>query len=226
MSCPKTQHILLEYFSEDLAPLLREELEKHLEDCGHCSLELESLLLAKSSLEDWDEQSVPHWDRGLELFRREHRVSSAENGWWNVRQWLPTAASFAMLCVLLLNVNFSYSEQGFSLSFSADAGSDSNVQNQLAAFKQIQRDEMNQAVARMEDRQDSNNLRMMQAVLEQSEQSTAENLEQIYAYFEQQRLLDLQDMRTGYQQLVDSDYETIRSLQQLASFVSYQDDAR
>ncbi|MBT4257536.1 MAG: hypothetical protein HOD87_15860, partial [Gammaproteobacteria bacterium] len=60
----------------------------------------------------------------------------------------------------------------------------------------------------------------------QNQQATAENLEQIYAYFEQQRILDLQDMRVGYQQLVDSDYETIRSLQQLASFVSFQDDVR
>ncbi len=96
----------------------------------------------------------------------------------------------------------------------------------LASFEGAQQLEMNQAIERMEDRQDGNNLRMMQAMLEQNQQATAENLEQIYAYFEQQRILDLQDMRVGYQQLVDSDYETIRSLQQLASFVSFQDDVR
>ena len=49
-----------------------------------------------------------------------------------------------------------------------------------------------------------------------------ENLDRIYAYFEQQRLRDLEDMRVGYQELVNSDYETIRSLQQLAQFHSYQ----
>jgi hypothetical protein len=38
--------------------------------------------------------------------------------------------------------------------------------------------------------------------------------------------LDLQDMRTGYEQLVDSDYETIRSLQQLVNYVGYQSDIR
>ena len=48
----------------------------------------------------------------------------------------------------------------------------------------------------------------------------------MYAYFEQQRLLDLQDMRAGYEQLVDSDYETIRSLQQLVNYVGYQGDIR
>ena len=79
---------------------------------------------------------------------------------------------------------------------------------------------------RMEDRADSNNVELMQAVLEQTQQSTAESFDQIYAYFEQQRLLDLQDMRSGYEQLVDSDYETIRSLRQLVTFVGYQDDIR
>ena len=48
----------------------------------------------------------------------------------------------------------------------------------------------------------------------------------MYAFFDQQRLLDLEDMRVGYQELVDSDYETIRSLQQLAQFVSYQGEVR
>ena len=33
-------------------------------------------------------------------------------------------------------------------------------------------------------------------------------------------------MRVGYQELVDSDYATIRSLQQIAQFVSYQGDIR
>ena len=47
-------------------------------------------------------------------------------------------------------------------------------------------------------------------------------LEGIYALFEDQRLRDLEDMRIGYQQLMDSDYETLRSLRQLAQFVSYQ----
>ena len=60
----------------------------------------------------------------------------------------------------------------------------------------------------------------------QTQQITAENLDAIYTLFEQQRLRDLEDMRVGYQQLVDSDYETIRSLEQLAQFVSYREQVR
>jgi flagellar biosynthesis/type III secretory pathway ATPase len=78
----------------------------------------------------------------------------------------------------------------------------------------------------MEDRQDSNNVRLMQVIMDQSQQTTTENFETMYSYFEEQRLSDLQDMRQGYQQLVDSDYETIRSLQQLVNYVGYSGEVR
>jgi hypothetical protein len=63
----------------------------------------------------------------------------------------------------------------------------------------------------------------MQAVLDQTQQATAQSLDQMAGYIEQQRQLDMQDFQVGYQELADSDYKTIRSLQQLATFVSYQD---
>jgi hypothetical protein len=77
-------------------------------------------------------------------------------------------------------------------------------------------------VLQVEDRVNSGNVQLMRTVMEQAQEATVENLDRIYAYFEQQRLLDLEDMRAGYQELVNSDYETIRSLQQLAQFHSYQ----
>jgi hypothetical protein len=66
----------------------------------------------------------------------------------------------------------------------------------------------------------------MQVIMDQSQQTTTENFETMYSYFEEQRLSDLQDMRQGYQQLVDSDYETIRSLQQLVNYVGYSGEVR
>ena len=131
-----------------------------------------------------------------------------------------------MLCVLLFNVNVISNDSGFSISFAGSSASGSNLNAQLADFEQAQRLEMQQLVARVEGRQDSTNVQLLQAVMEQAQQSTADSFDQMYAYFEQQRLLDLQDMRAGYEQLVDSDYETIRSLQQLVNYVGYQSDIR
>ena len=131
-----------------------------------------------------------------------------------------------MLCVLLFNVSVVSNESGFSVSFGGLSGANIDLRAQLAQFEQAQRGEMRQLVARVESRQDSNNVQLLQAVMEQAQQSTADSFDQMYAYFEQQRLLDLQDMRAGYEQLVDSDYETIRSLQQLVNYVGYQGDIR
>ena len=226
MSCPKTHYLLQEYFSEGLSAVARNEFDRHLADCVHCNAQLESVLLAQQDLQQWQEQRVPHWDRHLELFRQEHRIDRPVSRFLLSWQWLPTAASLAMLCVLLLNVNVISNDSGFSISFAGPSASGSNLNAQLADFEQAQRLEMQQLVARVEGRQDSTSVQLLQAVMEQAQQSTADSFDQMYAYFEQQRLLDLQDMRAGYEQLVDSDYETIRSLQQLVNYVGYQSDIR
>lgn len=226
MSCPKTQYLSQEYFSEDLSAVARDELDRHLSDCAHCNAELESVLFVQRDIQQWQEQSVPHWDRGRELFRREHRAERPLSQLWLSWQWFPTAASLAMLCVLLFNVSVVSNETGFSVSFGGSSGANIDLRAQLAQFEQAQRGEIRQLVARVESRQDSNNVQLLQAVMEQAQQSTADSFDQMYAYFEQQRLLDLQDMRAGYERLVDSDYETIRSLQQLVNYVGYQGDIR
>ena len=226
MSCPKTPYLLQEYFTEDLSAVARDEFDRHLAGCAHCNAELESVLRAQQDLEQWQDERVPHWDRGIELFRQEHRIDRPRSRFLASWQWLPTAASFAMLAVLLFNMSVVSNESGFSVSFASAGSASSDLAAQLTAFEQEQRSQMEQLVVRLESRQDSNNVQLLQAVLEQTQQSTADSFDQMYAYFEQQRLLDLQDMRVGYEQLVDSDYETIRSLQQLVNYVGYQSDIR
>lgn len=224
MSCPKTQYLLQEYFADDLSAMAAQEMERHLAQCQHCNAELEVLLLARSNLDSWEEQRVPHWDRGLELFRREHQVAkNTGGGFWSRWQWFPTAASFAMLCLLIFNTSVVSSDEGFSISFGASSDS-AQFDQALAAFAAEQQSERQALIARMDDRLDRNNVQLLQAVMDQTQQSTADNLERIYAYFEQQRLQDLQAMRAGYQELMDSDYQTIRSLQQLAQYVSYDEN--
>lgn len=225
MSCPKTEHLLQEYLADDLTAVARNEIEKHLLDCAHCHSELETLLMTQASLRGWQEQRVPHWNRSLNLFQHEQR-SAANARVWSAWQWLPTAASCAMLAILLLNVSVLNDEQGFSISIGGRSEANAGLDAAISALQTRQRAELQELVTRVEDRLDSNSVSLLRAVMEQTQQTTAENFEQLYAYFEQQRLLDLQDMRVGYEELVNSDYETIRSLQQLATFVSYEGNVR
>jgi hypothetical protein len=225
MSCPKTEHLLKEYFADDLSQLAKSEMEKHLHECVACNEELESLLLVQSNLHRWQDRQAPHWDRGVELFRREHRLTEDRSSVFNIWQWLPTSVSLAMLLLVIFNTSFEAGEQGVSISFGKSANAGANSMDQLAEFRRAQQEEFSEFMIRVENRQDQNNLLLMQAVFDQTQQTTAENLERIYAFFEEQRLQDLQDMRVGYQELVNNDYETIRSLEQLAQFVSFNDVA-
>ncbi len=221
MSCPKTEHILQEYFSDDLAPLASEEIERHLSQCADCSRELEAMLLTQSQLQQWQNEEVPHWDRGLELFRREHRTNEHRARWFSWWQWGPTAATFAMLCLLVFNTSVSTSGEGVSISFGSSA-TNAALDEALAETRAQQQMEFDAMMVRFEERQDANNLQLMQALMAQTQQATADNLDRIFTYFEAQRMEDLQALNQSYQQLADSDYATIQSLQDLARFVSFQ----
>ena len=221
MSCNKTQHLLKEYFSDDLTPLAKSKIEEHIFSCGDCSAELESILLTQSSLTQWREQRVPHWDRGLEQFRRDRYDPDLGSGFWRKLQWFPLAASLVMLTALMLNIRVLYDDEGFLFSVGSP-----DTESKLQEFLDSQSQNLDSVIQRIEDRQDINNIELLEVVLMQTQQITAENLDAIYTLFEQQRLRDLEDMRVGYQQLVDSDYETIRSLEQLAQFVSYREQVR
>jgi hypothetical protein len=230
MSCPKTQYLLTEYFADNLSAIARDELEKHIETCDSCSAELIGIKNTQSKIEQWQDERIPHWDRGANLFRHEQASQHQSKNW--IWQWLPTATSFAMLCVLAFNFNLSSGENGFTISFGSEAGSvdysqiDQRV-SQLAEIQQLEQEQTLQAfLSRMDERQDSNNLRLMQAVMDQTQQMTAENFDQMYTYFEQQRQLDMENVEVSYQQLVDSDFDTMRSMQQLANFVRYTGETR
>lgn len=231
MPCPKTDQLMLDYFSEGLSQEQKTECDTHLASCPDCKTEMEQLLKIQAGLHSWEEQSVPNWDRSAALRNGTSEAATPSSflasffggGLW---QWAPTASTFAMLCILLLNTTISSTDDGFSLSFGADNASNELLAKRLERFEGEQDERLNSLVARMEDRQDRNNLRLMQAVLEQSQQTTTESIELVYSYFERQRELDMQNVQVGYQQLADSDYETIRSLQQLANYVSLEGVSR
>ena len=223
MSCPKTQLLLKEYFSDELSLIAKNEIEAHVSSCEFCNAEFSELLETRKTLEGWQHQRVPHWDRGEELFRRENGNTNRVFSFWDKLQWLPTGASAVMLILFLLNTELSSSQDGYNISFGSPDVSVVYLEKELAAFEESQRANLEQAIQQIEAREDSNNVELLRAALYQNQQDTAANLERIYALFDQQRVRDLEDMRAGYQQLMDSDYETLRSLRQLAQIVSYQE---
>ena len=231
MSCPKTRHLLTEYFDDSLSSVARAEIERHLEGCEHCTAELTELLEVQDTLEHWQEQRVPHWDRATTLFRNAHRKVPDSGPRW-MWQWVPTAASFAMFMLLVLNTSISSSGNGFAVSFGGSGALlgqeqlDRRFADFAAAQQQQQEQDLQLFMTGVAERLDSNNLRLMQAVMEQTRELSAENFEQIYTYFEQQRQLDMETVQVSYQQLLDSDFETLRTMEQLANYVQFQGQIR
>ncbi len=225
MSCPKTPHLLKEYFSDNLSVIAREEIEAHVASCDFCRSELDYLLHTSDVLKGWQQEKAPHWDRGTELFRRENSIIDQQFGFWGKLQWqfMSTGVSLAMLVLVLFNVQVSSDSNGFDVSFGPTSVSALYLEKELKAFDERRGAKLDEAIRLLEARQNSRNVELLQAVIYQNQQDTVTGLEQIYTVFEEQRLRDLEDMRVGYQQLMDSDYETLRSLRQLAQFVSYQD---
>ncbi|MDA8922167.1 hypothetical protein N9J30_07715 [Gammaproteobacteria bacterium] len=139
--------------------------------------------------------------------------------WW---QWAPSAISFVLLAILLVDARFLATDDGFSLSF----GGQDNANKTAGAEEMISREEVQQLIIRLEQRQDQNTIALMQAVLSQTRESNEASFQQLFAFFEQQRLNDLEQVRASYDQLANSDFETLRSLQQLASYVSFNESVR
>ena len=229
MQCPESVRYLSAYVLDELALSERDAFENHLADCAQCSAELASFDSVKSVLNSWDDEALPasaapHRERIRHLAEPLPKQDKASRwpllNWW---QWAPSAVSFAVLVLVFMDARFLVDEAGFSVSFGG-------LKNDASVFQMVDqmvdREELQQVIARLEQRQDQNTIALMQAVLNQARESSEATFQQLFAFFEQQRLNDLEQVRASYEQLAESDFETLRSLQQLASYVSFNEIVR
>jgi len=225
MQCPESARCLSAYVLDELAPSDRKAFKNHLLGCAQCSAELASFERVNTVLNAWDDEALPvsaaaHRERIRNLAEPLSKQEKASRlslfNWW---QWAPSALSFAVLMLVFMNASFLVDEDGFSVSFGG-------LKNGASVEQMVDREELHQVIARLEQRQDQNNIALMQAVLNQTRESSEANFQQLFAFFEQQRLNDLEQVRASYDQLAESDFETLRSLQQLASYVSFNEIVR
>ena len=225
MQCPESARCLSAYILDELASSDRKAFKNHLLGCAQCSAELASFERVNTVLNSWDDEALPvsaaaHRERIRNLAEPLSKQEKASRlslfNWW---QWAPSAISFAVLMLVFMNASFLVDEDGFSVSFGG-------LKNGASVEQMVDREELHQVIARLEQRQDQNNIALMQAVLNQTRENSEANFQQLFAFFEQQRLNDLEQVRASYDQLAESDFETLRSLQQLASYVSFNEIVR
>lgn len=220
MPCEHTATLVAESLDSSLSAPRRAVHDTHRQHCPECQQALTAARAATAHLQRWREQPVPEWSR-LRAAETEAPRRAARWQWW---QWAPLAMSFALALAVMANVQVSTSTQGMAVRFGAvPAPGMEDVEARLAEFEARQQLALQTLTQALAEQQSADNARLMEAVIdnvvEQFGDSTTRSLEQVIAYFESQRQQDLQLLRTSYQQLADSDYATIRSVEQLASLV-------
>ena len=140
MPCLRTDHLLREYFSDDLSPVMRAEIEHHVTICEDCAAQLRALRGAARELRRWEEMPAPPWDRHLPLFGRE-RAARRANGWRAAWQWIPAAACALMLGLTLLNTSVVYQGQALEIRFGLPGLTAAAVDQRLREFNRLQAEE-------------------------------------------------------------------------------------
>ncbi len=225
MTCHETANIVSAYFDESSSAQERKAAQLHLDSCSACSAALADSQAVGAHLRQWQDEAVPQWQRIPEQLHSKRRVQKPRFSFWG--QWAPLAAAFMLALAVMFNVQVDLNSDGFSVAFGQSGGmSPDAVAAQLAQFEQAQRQAQAQTLqalsASIEERQVNSNARLLETVIEQLGDSTSRSIEQVMAYFEAQRQEDLQLMEASYQRLVDSDFQTVQSMQQLANYVQYQ----
>ena len=217
MSCQQTPEIVADHLDARLSPQARQAVEQHLAGCADCRAEVALLTPVQNMLSTWQDEPVPAWDHGQAQAQthitQRHRHSLPRRpgrlSWQNAGRWIPLAASLVLSVAVLTQTRLQVSDQGWQISFGGSAN-DASLQ-QLDAY-----------LAAQASLQQQQNQQVLESALQQFGDSTADTLLQLADWFEQQRELDIQRMEAGFQQLLDRDYQTVNSVQQLASYVQYQ----
>jgi len=201
MTCPKSPETVANYLDGSLSPVQRAAVDAHLANCQECRREVALLSDIPSWFSQWQEQPVPRWDRRA-VTRGEQLVSR----WLPWLQWAPAMASLVLVMAVVFNLQFSRDADGFTVAF----GGEAQVLDEARLMELVEQFSEHQAQQQM---------RVMNAALTEFADSTANSLDDIIVWFETQRQQDMQMLEASFQEMLEREYETVRSMQQLASYV-------
>ncbi len=207
MTCPRSPETVANLLDDSLPPVQRTAAEAHLANCAACRDALAALEDLPNSLLAWQEQAVPGWDRRQAARAHKQGVSGASWSWW---QWAPMMASLVLALAVVFNVQISHTNAGFTIAFGGAAAPAAEAQ----ALESL--------VARYNEQQ----LQVMNETLSQFADSAAAGLEDVVRWIERQRQQDMQLLEASFQEMLEREYETVRSVQQLAMYVQASGNVR
>jgi hypothetical protein len=133
-----------------------------------------------------------------------------------------------MLVLFITSAQFSRTEDGFHIVFGQIQAEldQAQLDSLSAAMESSQIESLRAVLASLETVRAEEHRLLTQAVMEQTREFSAENLDLIVTWVEQQHRLNMESLQAGFEQLLDSDMNTLLAMEQLASFVQYREEVR
>ncbi len=242
MDCEKFKEKILDLLYDELAPSETTELGRHLNSCPQCTAELNELKRLRNELAEWKEPevrdfpvSVPYptlWSALRQWFFPSH---------WTWRQGLAVTTAVALAFLITLSVLGTRLEiSAHGLTFQADlfrrqpipvsnittpagVSTESPILQQVSLMIQESEHRQQELLKSEESRlvdQLSSGYRTQLADLAQSiETKHKVDLVSVYDNLEQQRLADLQRIRSTFSSLDERTSQQAQQTQQLVDFI-------
>lgn len=211
MSCPNTPELIADYCDPHASAELLKRHDLHLDACRFCQQDLIVMRKVSAELLRWQPLPVPDWDRSgmIRTTTARKSLSSRPLKWSVIQRWLPLAASLVLGVAVIAQSSLTVGPQGWSLSLGSQSSglTAAQLDEVLTTFAQSQQLQTRQWV---------------ESALQTHAESTADSVYQWMTYMEQQRAADVQRMESGFEQLLNRDFQTVDSVRQLASYVMYQ----
>ena len=185
MQCEETEKYLFEFTDGGLTDLEHTAVDQHLQQCAECSRLLSEIWETASQSANWQDVSVPHWEK-RSLFFGAGRDQPGSWPWLNL---VSVAASALVLIVVLFQVEVMSSETGFTISFAGQKNlvSQDELQRSLSMVRQESDRAFNANVDRLTSQQVTTNQLLLRSILEASRQERREDLGTMMVLWDSER---------------------------------------
>jgi len=180
---------LLDYIDGKLDSTERRELETALANNPELREEYRVLQELQAAGLDWQDQAVPHWGRlhGLNSVRR-----LPSNPAWPWLNWASLAASMAAVMLIVLQIQFTRSADGFTISFSGSSAVtiEQLLQEHLLALRIQQTSYVDQQILAVEQKNAAVNRQLLTAALTYNRDERRRDMRELARYWAESRSSD------------------------------------
>ncbi len=207
-SCEQCQANLFDFAEDRLAPLEKQLVDQHLQHCVDCQDELSAIWHLESRASEWQDQSVPAWNRKRFFF---------EPSPWPFRmQWVASFVSLLVLVLVLAQARVSTID-GLTISFAGnnDYVSRQDMMQQIAKLEDQQQTHLESSVQKLRSQQITTNQLLLRTIMDANRLERREDLGNLLVLWEQ-----IQDQRSlsteeSLRFLISSQVQDRREIQEL-----------